>query len=142
MDKDLYAVLGVSEQAGADEIKLAYRKLAMKYHPDRNPGNPLAEEKFKEIQYAYEILSDSENGRNITPPSGNLSVDMKKGKSRFSAGSGREGSVFIVSSPAAARHTGRSLNGAHPTDTMLPGHRVRPAARTMSSQPTSFSDWV
>ena len=58
MDKDLYAVLGVSEQAGADEIKLAYRKLAMKYHPDRNPGNPLAEEKFKEIQYAYEILSD------------------------------------------------------------------------------------
>lgn len=58
MDKDLYTVLGVSEQAGADEIKLAYRKLAMKYHPDRNPGNPLAEEKFKEIQYAYEILSD------------------------------------------------------------------------------------
>ena len=63
MDKDLYAVLGVSEQAGADEIKLAYRKLAMKYHPDRNPGNPLAEEKFKEIQYAYEILSDERSGR-------------------------------------------------------------------------------
>ncbi|MCD0217618.1 DnaJ domain-containing protein, partial [Enterobacter hormaechei subsp. steigerwaltii] len=58
MDKDLYDVLGVSPQAGADEIKRAYRKLAMKYHPDRNPGNPKAEEKFKEIQRAYDTLSD------------------------------------------------------------------------------------
>ncbi|MCX7946220.1 MAG: molecular chaperone DnaJ [Hydrogenophilus sp.] len=57
---DLYAVLGVSRDATADEIKKAYRRLAMKYHPDRNPGDKAAEEKFKEIQRAYDILSDEQ----------------------------------------------------------------------------------
>ncbi len=58
--KDYYEVLGVSKTASQDEIKSAYRKLAMKYHPDRNPGNKEAEEKFKEAAQAYEILSDLE----------------------------------------------------------------------------------
>lgn len=58
--RDYYEVLGVSKTANDDEIKKAYRKLAMKYHPDRNPDNPEAEEKFKEASEAYEILSDSE----------------------------------------------------------------------------------
>lgn len=57
---DLYDVLGVDEDASKDEIKKAYRKLARKYHPDRNPDDPNAEEKFKEIQHAYSILSDEE----------------------------------------------------------------------------------
>jgi len=56
--QDFYATLGVSSSASQDEIKTAYRKLAMKYHPDRNPDNKEAEEKFKEITQAYEILSD------------------------------------------------------------------------------------
>ena len=55
--KDYYDVLGVSKSAQKDEIKKAYRKLALKYHPDRNPDNKAAEDKFKEAAEAYEVLS-------------------------------------------------------------------------------------
>ena len=58
--KSLYQVLGVAENASADEIKKAYRKLARQYHPDRNPGDAEAEAKFKEVQGAYDTLSDPE----------------------------------------------------------------------------------
>ena len=56
--KDFFETLGVSRSASKDDIKSAYRKLAMKYHPDRNPDNKQAEEKFKEVSQAYEVLSD------------------------------------------------------------------------------------
>ncbi|MBN2893656.1 MAG: DnaJ domain-containing protein [Bacteroidales bacterium] len=56
--KDYYKILGVSSSSTTDEIKKAYRKLALLYHPDRNPDNKVAEEKFKEIAEAYEVLSD------------------------------------------------------------------------------------
>src|SRR5262252_4757879 len=58
MARDYYEVLGVKKDASDDEIKKAYRKLARQYHPDRNPGDKQAEAKFKEVQDAYDVLSD------------------------------------------------------------------------------------
>ena len=58
MANDYYQTLGVSKTASADEIKKAYRKLAVKYHPDKNPGDKSAEEKFKQVSEAYDVLSD------------------------------------------------------------------------------------
>ena len=58
MARDYYDILGLSKSASESEIKSSYRKLAMKYHPDRNPGDKKAEDKFKEISESYEILKD------------------------------------------------------------------------------------
>ena len=63
-DRDLYAVLGVAKDATADQIKKAYRKLARKYHPDVNPGDKSAEERFKELSRAHDVLSDETQRKN------------------------------------------------------------------------------
>ena len=62
-DEDLYQVLGVTKDAGADDIKKAYRKLARRYHPDRNQGDAAAEERFKQISHAHDVLSDPDKRR-------------------------------------------------------------------------------
>ena len=74
--KDLYSVLGVKKGASADEVKKAYRKLAREHHPDRNPGDADAEDRFKEIQTAYDVLSDPEK---------------RKAYDQFGASDGRRG---------------------------------------------------
>ncbi|HEU4942731.1 MAG TPA: molecular chaperone DnaJ [Gaiellaceae bacterium] len=74
--KDLYSVLGVKKGASADEVKKAYRKLAREHHPDRNPGDTDAEDRFKEIQTAYDVLSDPEK---------------RKAYDQFGASDGRRG---------------------------------------------------
>ncbi len=86
-NKDFYETLGVARSASDDEIKKAYRKLAMKYHPDRNPDNKEAEDKFKEIQKAYAILSDKEK-KAAYDQYGHAGVDPNMGAGGFGGGFG------------------------------------------------------
>ncbi len=86
MEKDFYKALGVSKDASADEIKRAYRKLAKQYHPDRNPDDKSAEERFKEIGEAYQVLSNETDRKQY-----DAIRALAGGGPRFAAGSGGAG---------------------------------------------------
>ena len=79
MKKDYYKILGVKKDASQDEIKKAYRKIAIKYHPDRNPGDKKAEEKFKEAAEAYDVLGDEKKRADYDNPASNFDFKMSGG---------------------------------------------------------------
>lgn len=83
MEKDFYKALGVSKDASADEIKKAYRKLAKQFHPDRNPGDKSAEDRFKEVGEAYQVLSNAEDRKQY-----DAIRALAGGAPRFAAGGG------------------------------------------------------
>jgi molecular chaperone DnaJ len=91
--RDYYEVLGVSRQASDEDIKKAYRKLAMQHHPDRNPDNAKAEEKFKEAKEAYEVLCDSDK-RAAYERFGHAGVDAHAGAAAGGAGFGGFADAF------------------------------------------------
>ena len=125
---DYYELLGIKKGASADEIKKAYRKLAVKYHPDKTPDDKAAEEKFKEISEAYEILSDSEKrskydqfGHDAFGPGSRASrggggfhdpFDIFKEAFGAGGGGGGGGSIFEDLFGGGGRRSGRAGSGA------------------------------
>ncbi len=106
-DKDFYKSLGVASDASEPEIKKAYRKLAKDLHPDKNPGDSAAEQRFKEVSEAYSVLSDAEQRREYDAVRA-----MTRGGARFTAGSGPSGGFSDdVFSGFFSRQSGRGAYG-------------------------------
>ena len=142
MADDLYKVLGVPKKASDEEIKKAYRKLARKYHPDRNPGETAAEEKFKEISEAYDTSPTPRSARSTTPAASLRWVGLGPGGRGQFGGAGPRGvsaastsatSSAACSAAAAARRAAPTGRGPGPRNRgrpqLRPGGQRRPGQR-------------
>ncbi|MDD5035372.1 MAG: DnaJ domain-containing protein, partial [Methylococcaceae bacterium] len=115
--EDYYELLSVPRNASDSDIKKSFRRLAMKYHPDRNTGNPEAEEKFKKVKEAYEVLSDPKK-RSAYDQFGHAGVDPSMGGGAHGFGAENFGEVFgdifgdIFGGAGGARRKGRAQRGA------------------------------
>ena len=142
--RDYYEVLGVEKNASDAEIKKAYRKLAMKYHPDQNPGDKSAEEKFKEVNEAYEVLSDADKKArydqygfagvdpNFNPNAGAGSADLE------ASAASEIWAIFSATSSAAALQAPPRAEPALARDRTW-SRRSRSALRTRPSAASSRS---
>ena len=142
--RDYYKILGVPRGAGADKIKSAYRKLAMQYHPDRNPGDKQAEERFKEINEAYQVLSDPQKRSRYDQLGEDYSKWQQNGApgsydwGRWSAGQGvQEVNLDDLFGSGAFSDFFRSIFGGAAVGQALRGRTARVAPPTQ--QPVTIS---
>ena len=94
--KDYYKILGVDKKASQDDIKKAYRKMAVQYHPDKNPGNKEAEEKFKLANEAHEVLGDPEKKEKIRYPGRELESIPVTTRRRIWLWNGAAGTILSI----------------------------------------------
>jgi molecular chaperone DnaJ len=137
-DKDFYKSLGVPPDASDAEIKKSYRKLAKDLHPDKNPGNPQAEQRFKELSEGYAVLSDPETRKEY-----DAVRTMSRGGARFTAGANGPSGGFSddVFSGFFGRQSGRQPGGANASmDDLLAGLFNGGAGGGFTSQPTRGAD--
>jgi molecular chaperone DnaJ len=126
--RDYYDVLGVDKNASKDEIKKAYRKLAFKYHPDKNPGDKDAEESFKEATEAYEILNDAER-RDLYDQYGHAGLGGAAGRDPFGGGFGGFGGMDLAD---ALRAFMRDFGGFGGVEEMFGGGAARGRGRRVN----------
>jgi len=131
--RDYYEVLGVSKNASADEIKSAYRKLAMKFHPDRNPGDKVAEEKFKEAAEAYDVLHDADK-RARYDQFGHQAFANGGGAGGFGAGGMNMDDIFSAFGDIFGGRGGGFSGGFRGFEDLFGGGRSRLSARSRTSR--------
>ena len=112
MSKDFYSVLGGEKTADEKAIKKAYRRLAMKYHPDKNPDDPSAEEKFKEATMAYEVLSDA-NKRSAYDRMGHAAFEQGMNNGGFNGAGGFSGDFGDIFGDIFGAFGGGGRGGFH-----------------------------